>query len=117
MVLIGVGLIDYAYCFNHYTDFKCPYFCLKTEGHVNEGLYLNEDDYPIVIRNFKNGDSIKTKGGTKKVSRLFIDNKIPLGLRKRWPVVLNKREEIILIPHLAKNIDYLTTNCNLFVVK
>lgn len=108
---------EYSYIFNSYTDFNCNYFHLSQYGHINEGIELSEDDYPIMIRNFKNGDSIKTVYGTKKVSRLFIDNKIPLKLRKIWPILLNNKGEIILIPHLAKNIDYLSTNCNLFVIK
>lgn len=108
---------NYSFQFFGYQDFQCQYFTLSLTGHVNEGLELSDDDYPIEIRNFRNGDSIKTLGGTKKVSRLFIDNKIPFYLRKQWPIVLNCRQEVILVPHLAKNIDYLSTNCNLFVVK
>ncbi len=108
---------DYEFRFDYNSEFECLYFNLCHNGHVNEGLELSQDDYPIMIRNFRNGDSIKTVSGTKKVSRLFIDNKIPLSQRKRWPIVLNNKQEIILVPHLAKNIDYLSTNCNLFVVK
>ena len=70
-----------------------------------------------MIRNFRLGDKIKTAGGTKKVSRLFIDNKIGKEQREKWPILLNSRNEIILIPHIAKNIEYLYTKPNIFVVK
>ena len=73
---------NYSFQFFGYQDFQCQYFTLSLTGHVNEGLELSADDYPIEIRNFKNGDIIKTMGGTKKVSRLFIDNKIPFYLYK-----------------------------------
>lgn len=53
----------------------------------------------------------------KKVSRLFIDNKIPRQLRATWPLVVNNRGEIVLISHLAKNIRYLYLKPNLYVVK
>ena len=93
------------------------YFSLKKEGHINEGIYLSEDDYPITIRTMKEGDSILTTSGTKKISRLFINAKIPALKRKTWPIVLNNKETIVLVPNIAKNIDYLTTKPNLFVIK
>ena len=108
---------EYCYCFKEYEDFVCDYFSLKKEGHINEGIYLSEDDYPITIRTMKEGDSILTTSGTKKISRLFINAKIPALKRKTWPIVLNNKETIVLVPNIAKNIDYLTTKPNLFVIK
>ena len=37
--------------------------------------------------------------------------------REKWPILLNSHNEIILIPHIAKNIEYLYTKPNIFVVK
>lgn len=108
---------DYCFEFDQFTHFGCEYFHLLDKGHMNEGVYLSEDDYPITIRNMRNGDSIMTSSGTKKLSRLFINAKVPALKRKTWPVVLNKDGTIILVPHIAKNIDYLTTNPNVFVIK
>lgn len=107
----------YHYEFNEFIPFGCEYFHLLENGHINEGVYLTEDDYPITIRTMKDGDSIMTASGTKKVSRLFINAKIPALKRKTWPIVLNKNQVIILVPHIAKNIDYLTTKPNVFVIK
>jgi tRNA(Ile)-lysidine synthase len=107
----------YSYEFKEYTPFGCEYFHLLDNGHINEGVYLSPEDYPITIRTMKEGDSIMTSSGTKKLSRLFINAKIPALKRKTWPVVLNKNQTIILVPHIAKNIDYLTTKPNVFVIK
>lgn len=107
----------YHYEFNEFVHFGCDYFHLLDNGHVNEGVYLSKEDYPITIRTMKEGDSIMTSSGTKKLSRLFINAKIPVLKRKTWPVVLNKDNTIILVPHIAKNIDYLTTKPNVFVIK
>ncbi len=96
---------------------KHEHFYLSREGHLNEGIYLTEKDFPITIRSFKAGDIIVTAGGTKKLSRLFIDNKIPKSKRETWPVVENCQGEVILVPHLAKNIRYLYSKPNLYVVK
>ena len=82
---------------------------------ISEGVAKN--DYPITIRTMQDGDSIMTSSGPKKLSRLFINAKIPALKRKTWPVVLNKDKTIILVPHIAKNIDYLTTKPNVFVIK
>ena len=99
-----------------YKDQQLHYF-LTDQGHLHDGVFLSKEDFPIVIRCFKNGDTIKTSGGTKKVSRLFIDRKIPRDERKIWPIVENCHGEIILIPHIAKNIKYLYTKPNVFVIK
>ena len=93
------------------------YFLLSDTGHIHDGVYLQKEDFPITIRSFQNGDKIITSGGTKKVSRLFIDQKIPKEDRKVWPIVENSQGEIILIPHIAKNIKYLYTKPNVFVIK
>ncbi|MCD7948909.1 MAG: tRNA lysidine(34) synthetase TilS [Erysipelotrichaceae bacterium] len=107
----------YHYEFSEFVPFGCEYFHLLENGHVNEGVYLSKEDYPITIRTMQEGDSIMTSSGTKKLSRLFINAKIPAMKRKTWPVVLNKDQTIILVPHIAKNIDYLTTKPNVFVIK
>lgn len=117
---IYINSIDdygYYYVFDKLSSFECDYFSIKEEGHINEGVYLSEDEFPIVVRTMKNGDSMITSGGTKKLSRLFINAKVPALARKSWPVVENNEGKIILIPHIAKNIDYLTTKPNFFVIK
>ena len=96
---------------------KHEHFYLSKTGHLNEGIYLNDEDFPIMVRSYKPGDVIVTAGGTKKISRLYIDNKIPKSQRKNWPIVVNSNNEIILVPHLAKNIRYLYSKPNLYVVK
>ncbi|MEG0452327.1 MAG: tRNA lysidine(34) synthetase TilS [Coprobacillus sp.] len=107
----------YCYEFKEFIPFGCEYFHLLESGHMNEGVYLSQEDYPITIRTIQDGDSIMTSSGTKKLSRLFINAKIPALKRKTWPVVLNKDKTIVLVPNIAKNIDYLTTKPNVFVIK
>lgn len=96
---------------------KHEHFYLSNKGHLNEGIYLTKEDFPITIRTHLPGDTIVTAGGTKKVSRIYIDKKIPKSQRNIWPIVVNCQGEIILIPHLAKNIRYLYSKPNLYVVK
>lgn len=110
-------LEEYTYTFDVWEPFTCAAFSLSTKGPMNYGVPLTQDDFPITIRSFQIGDKIMTTAGTKKVSRLFINAKIPARKRKRWPILLNKEGTILLIPGIAKNIDYLTTNPNCFVLE
>lgn len=109
--------VDYCYQFECFEQFECPYFKLESSGHLNEGVYLHETDFPITIRNFKEGDKVHTKVGHKKVNRLFIDRKIPVNQRRRWPILLNREGKILLIPNIVKNFQYMDTKANVFVVK
>ncbi len=108
---------DYEYVFDHKEAFNCEYFKVSFKGDMNAGIPISEDEFPITIRNSRPGDIIETVGGSKKVSRLFINNKIPASKRKTWPIVVNKNNQILLIPYIAKRKGYLATNPNYFVIK
>lgn len=118
-IRVSIDKENGSYClkYNYLVYDKHDYFYLSKAGHINEGIYLEQSDFPITIRCFRPGDVIKTSGGTKKVSRLFIDNKIPKSERNIWPIVERFDGTIVLIPHIAKNIGYLYTKPNVFVVK
>lgn len=59
---------------------------------------LPSDEFPLTIRPRLDGDRVQLKqGGTKKISRLFIDNKIVASERKAIPVVLNQHGIIIAV--------------------
>ncbi len=61
---------------------------------------------PLYTRNRKDGDKMKVKGlnGTKKISDIFIDNKIKKNERNIWPVVLDAKNNIVWVPGLKKSI-------------
>ncbi len=94
-----------------------PNFKTSKEGPMHCGIEVLESDLPITIRSAKPGDVIVTSGGSKKVSRLFIDRKIPKYQRANWPIVVASDGRILLIPNIAKNIKYLYTKPNLYVLK
>ncbi len=41
----------------------------------------------LIVRNRKDGDVIKTEGGTKKLKKLFIDEKVDINIRETVPIV------------------------------
>ena len=77
----------------------------KTDG--NDILRLNSKDVvlPLRVRTRKNGDRIKIKNmnGTKKVSEVLINAKIPLAKRDLWPIVVDSEDKIVWIPKVKKS--------------
>lgn len=92
-------------------------FTLKDNGLKMQGIYVTDDDFPITIRSYKKDDVIKLKEGTKKVSRLFIDKKVPLDERIKVPIIENKNHEIIFVTGLYRKYGYKYIKNNLFVLK
>ena len=60
---------------------------------------------PLKVRNKFIGDRIQVKGmnGNKKISDIFIDEKIPSVDRDNWPVVVDADENIVWLPGLKKS--------------
>ena len=60
---------------------------------------------PLYIRNKLPGDKIEVKGlnGTKKVSDILIEKKIPKNLRDTYPLLVDSNNNIIWIPFLKKS--------------
>ena len=83
-----------------------------TRGGENRNVYLN--DYPITIRTANPNDTIKIKNYSKTARRLFIDWKMPQLLRKKWPVIVNNKGEVIYIPRYQKNFK-VDENTNFYV--
>lgn len=75
-------------------------------------LKSKEVTLPLYVRNRRDGDKIKLKGlnAYKKVSEIFINEKIKTSDRNSWPVVLDSKEEIVWLPGLKKsNLDKKNT--------
>jgi tRNA(Ile)-lysidine synthase len=68
-------------------------------------LNSKELNMPLYVRNRKDGDKIIIKGmsGHKKVSEIFINEKISISDRKLWPIVLDSKENIVWIPGIKKS--------------
>ncbi|MBR4461938.1 MAG: tRNA lysidine(34) synthetase TilS [Erysipelotrichaceae bacterium] len=111
---------DYEYVFQSPEDLKereYEHFRLSFYGNSVEALTLSEEDFPITIRNAKAGDEILMRYGTKKINRFFIDRKIPLKERITWPVVLNRKDEVILLPGLGCDIYHYSQKPGIYVIK
>lgn len=66
-------------------------------------LCYNVLEFPLVIRSRREGDDILLKAGTKKVSRVFIDQKIPKEERDHIPLIFNGNGELLWIYDVMKS--------------
>ena len=94
--------IEYEYVISKPCEFDCEYFYLNFLGDTSN-RNVKIDSYPLTIRNYKKGDTYQIKNYFVSVRRLFIDWKMPLSLRKRWPIIINKEGKIIYIPRYQKS--------------
>ena len=59
-------------------------------------------DYPIMIRSPYDQDHLEIKQYKCKLKKLFIDWKMPIRLRKMWPVFCDKNGKVIYVPRYRK---------------
>lgn len=61
--------------------------------------------FPLMVRAPKQGDRIALQGmqQSKKVSRIFIDDKIPLTKRANWPLLVDAKDEPLAIIAVRAN--------------
>ena len=64
-------------------------FLITTTNDSSE-VGFNEEDLPLIVTTKRDGDRIQRGKVSKKLSRLFIDEKIPKELRDKLPVIRNK---------------------------
>ena len=76
---------------------------------INNAKYIklcyNNLELPLKIRNRIAGDYIEALAGTKKISRVFIDNKVPLNERDNVPIILDNSGKILWIYDYIKSKD------------
>ena len=94
-----------------------PSFSLCPEGKTIEGVELSPEDMPVKLRSCKEGDRIRLRIGEKKVSRFFIDRKLPLFERQQTVVIENRKGEVIFVSGLGCDISHYAIKPNTFVVK
>ena len=79
----------------------------SSEENSNFICRLNKSDVslPLYVRNKKDGDKMNVKNmeGTKKIKKIFIENKIDSNKRKLYPVVVDSEDKIVWIPGLKKS--------------
>ena len=79
----------------------------STDDNSNNICRLDSSEVvlPLIVRTRKIGDKMAVKGlnGTKKVKDIFIDKKISLEARDKWPIVLDSKGRVVWIPGIKKS--------------
>ena len=105
---------DFEYVLNEPGKLDTPYFSLDFTRDPSR-RNVSPDDYPLTIRNARAGDAYRILDYEKELRRLFIDWKMPVSLRNRWPIIVNKDGVIIYVPRYQK--DFSPSNDDNFSVK
>ena len=107
------GIQNYCYVLNKPQKLDTAHFFLDFT-HDSKRQNVTDLDYPITIRNAHKDDVIQIKDYFVKARRLFIDWKMPLSLRKVWPVIINKDNKVIYIPRYREDFK-ITDDLNFYV--
>ena len=83
------------------------YYNTKDGNGSNCSIYLSSDDIvlPLKLRAKQDGDRmiVKNMGGSKKISDIFIDCKVPKNKREEYPILVDAKDTIIWVPGLKKS--------------
>lgn len=83
------------------------YYNSKDGDNTNSCIYLlsSEINLPLKVRPINNGDKMKVKNlnGSKKVSDIFIDSKLPKEKRSTYPVLVDSNNTVLWIPNIKKS--------------
>ncbi|MBQ2872671.1 MAG: tRNA lysidine(34) synthetase TilS [Bacilli bacterium] len=78
---------------------------IDTDGNNVCRLNSKNITLPLYLRNKLDGDYIEVKGlnGKKKIKDIFIDSKIPLDIRDKYPLLVDANNNILWIPFIKKS--------------
>lgn len=111
---------DYKYIIKKIADYdfnEIKIFKNAPNSGKFQALHVKKEEFPLTIKSNTGKEQIHVSFGTKKINRLFIDNKIPYRQRLTWPVVVNAQNQIISVPGLAINKHNLDSEPNIFIIK
>ena len=92
---------SYCYTIEKPCLFQCEEFTIDLRKECDD-RNIHPEDFPITIRCKRDDDKYLINDYYVKLSRLFLDWKMPLHLRDTWPVVVNKDDRIIYIPRYRR---------------
>lgn len=105
---------NYTYIVREPAIVENEFFRVDLLNHYKD-LRVLEDDFPLTIRAVQKGDMSYINNIPKKVSRLYIDWKMPKELRTVWPLIFNKKGKLVYV--LRYRDEKSKNSNNFFVVK
>ncbi len=91
---------------------------------AKEIMYFDfpEESLPLYVRNRKVGDRIRLPGmnNAKRLSRLFIDEKVAMTKRDCLPIIIDNNDQVVAVPEIRYGLgftkDYLATSKYIFII-
>lgn len=108
---------NYCFILNKDQEIENDIFRVSKNGNYKCEIGAKDEDFPLIIRNYQPGDKIKLKNGSKKISRIFIDKKVPSTIRKKYPVILTKDGIVIFVPKFYKDLERKSLQSGLFMIQ
>lgn len=81
-------------CDNSVYEFYQNKFIISTDAKDSE-IGFNKSELPLLVTIKKEGDRVRRGKINKKLSRIFIDEKVPKELRDTLPVIRNNKGEVL----------------------
>lgn len=81
-------------CENSVYEFYQNKFIISTDAEDSE-IGFNKSELPLLVTIKKEGDRVRRGEINKKLSRIFIDEKVPKELRDTLPVIRNNKGEVL----------------------
>ena len=81
-------------CENSVYEFYQNKFIISTDAKDSE-IGFNKSELPLLVTIKKEGDRVRRGEINKKLSRIFIDEKVPKKLRDTLPVIRNNKGEVL----------------------
>ena len=81
-------------CGNSVYEFYQNKFIISTDAKDSE-IGFNKSELPLLVTIKKEGDRVRRGEINKKLSRIFIDEKVPKELRDTLPVIRNNKGEVL----------------------
>jgi len=81
-------------CENSIYEFYQNKFIISTDAKDSE-IGFNKSELPLLVTIKKEGDRVRRGEINKKLSRIFIDEKVPKELRDTLPVIRNNKGEVL----------------------
>ena len=110
----GIDHKNYCYVMKSPSKLDTPFFYANFESGEAADRNIKVTDWPITIRRVNKNDSVMIKDYEVQVRRLFIDWKMPMEYREKWPVIVNRDGEVIYVPRYQKNFS-VNTSLNFYV--
>lgn len=94
--------------FNHDIEYGNYFFSYQPQqDDLSNCIYLNSEEItlPLKIRSWKEGDRmvVKNLNGSKKISDIFINEKIPKINRNEIPILIDSKDNILWLPNVKKS--------------